>query len=157
MKKAAVVDLGCGEPDRHISNTVGVDCDPVCEPDVECSLFEGLPFDDESVDVVTAFASFRYLFGSAEELAARLKEVARVLRPGGLFVVFDHYEIWDWEEEDFRSASAEEVENLWHAAVEKVVSEGVELELDFDAFPPRPSFTYGLTMRKKSSVCTNVE
>lgn len=64
-----------GEARRHISDSQ-IDCDLVCADVRE------MPFDDASFDVVIDFGTLYHVARPADGLA----EVARVLRPGGLFI-----------------------------------------------------------------------
>jgi SAM-dependent methyltransferase len=47
-----------------------------------------LPFDDQSFDFITAVCVYHHL--DPAERPALTKEVRRVLRPGGLFSIFEH-------------------------------------------------------------------
>lgn len=102
-----VLEVGCGRgvalpvlAERLRPRTlVGLDIDPtlvaiaqlrvratklaatVCEGDVR-----DIPFDDESFDLVIDFGTCYHVGGGMPGARAALREIARVLRPGGLFI-----------------------------------------------------------------------
>lgn len=59
-------------------------------PRVDTLLFDGsrLPMDDDSVDTVIAACVFHHI--PHDEHVALMAEIRRVMRPGGLFFVFEH-------------------------------------------------------------------
>lgn len=97
-----VLDLGCGNGalfsalGERIGEGVGVDVSPAMierararhrrAPHLRFERIAGpeLPFEDASFDVVVSFLSFRYL-----DWDPSLREIERVLRPGGRLVVVD--------------------------------------------------------------------
>lgn len=48
-----------------------------------------LPFDDDSFDLVYSVATFHHI-AAADAVRAALREIARVARPGGTIVIWDH-------------------------------------------------------------------
>ena len=102
-KQAEVLDLGCGVGSYHslllgrVGRIEGVDVSAACiesacqsHPSVRYSVYDGehLPHADQSFDVVFAVCVFHHI-----PLASRATLVAdarRVLRPGGLFIIFEH-------------------------------------------------------------------
>ena len=102
-----VLEVGCG---RGIAlpvlaerlepvELVGLDVDPllvaaarerVSRTDTDATLVDGdvrdLPFPDDRFDVVIDFGTCYHVSGGMAGRLAALREVARVLRPGGLFV-----------------------------------------------------------------------
>ena len=99
-KELCWLDVGCGRGEllhlgqAHFRTALG--CDPSAEMLREC---EGLavthqpeparlPFDDRSFDFITAVCVYHHL-GQAERVALT-DEARRVLRPGGLFAIFEH-------------------------------------------------------------------
>lgn len=106
-----MLDVGCGAGfwlpryAREAAHVIGVEPDPtlcvMLERDAEqwerVEVLQGsaehLPLPDAHVDI--AHARFAYFFGAGAE--AGLKEVKRVLRPGGVFVAIDN----SWEGGDF--------------------------------------------------------
>lgn len=104
---ARMLEVGCGrgvalpEFARRLAPAalVGVDIDPalvaaarrrVADHDVTATVVEGdvrdLPFADASFDVVVDFGTCYHVSGGRHGAHAALEQVARVLRPGGLFV-----------------------------------------------------------------------
>ena len=103
---ARILEVGCGrgialpEFARRLvpAALVGVDIDPelvalarrrVAQHGVAATVVEGdvrdLPFDDASFDVVVDFGTCYHVSGGRHGAHAALEQVARVLRPGGLF------------------------------------------------------------------------
>jgi SAM-dependent methyltransferase len=94
------LDVGCGRGNllelgkERFRRAIG--CDPSAEMLQECRGLSvsyqqecaKLPFDDQSFDFITAVCVYHHL-GLAER-PALTKEVCRVLRPGGLFAIFEH-------------------------------------------------------------------
>lgn len=131
-----VLEIGCGvkqyRPWLPTINYKGLDLpdskyisDP---PDYACSA-ENIPCDDESFDVVFGVATF-YLH---ENVEATFQEVYRVLRPGGILLLFDyqqgvlkgfakrhsyHVSTWDFSELSNRLVEAgfhgDKVNNICH-------------------------------------------
>ncbi|MDW7684991.1 MAG: methyltransferase domain-containing protein [Bacillota bacterium] len=105
-----IVEVGCGNgvvldllSHNFRSSTVwGIDMDPImCDaaigrrlPNVEvlCADATNIPFhDDESVDAVVFCSTIHeiYSHGGPSQVAASLKEAARILRPGGSVIIRD--------------------------------------------------------------------
>ena len=103
---ARILEVGCGrgialpEFARRLAPAalVGVDIDPtlvaaarqrVAQRGVAATVVEGdlrdLPFADASFDVVVDFGTCYHVGGGRHGARAALEQVARVLRPGGLF------------------------------------------------------------------------
>lgn len=102
-EEMAVLDLGCGVGAYHrllspkFRNLTGLDISPRSidyakrtNPDVTYRVYDGgrLPFDDGAFDV--AFASCVLHHVPVGDWAGFASEMARVLRPGGMAVVFEH-------------------------------------------------------------------
>jgi SAM-dependent methyltransferase len=99
-KAARWLDVGCGKGEllRFGRDSFGdaLGCDPSLEMLKECHGLEvrhqtnpsTLPLEDGSADVVTAACVYHHL-APAEQLAVA-REAYRVLRPGGVFVIFEH-------------------------------------------------------------------
>jgi SAM-dependent methyltransferase len=99
-KELAWLDVGCGKGEllhlgkAHFRSAMG--CDPSAEMLRECRGLAvthqpepaTLPFDDQSFDFITAVCVYHHL-GPVEQ-AALTNEACRVLRPGGLFAIFEH-------------------------------------------------------------------
>jgi ubiquinone/menaquinone biosynthesis C-methylase UbiE len=98
-----VLDVGCGVGNGHallvnrVGRLTGIDVSQRCidrarenNPSVAYHTFEGsnLPFDDESFDVVFAISVFHHV--PLTDRPTLTREIRRVLRSGGLFVIFEH-------------------------------------------------------------------
>jgi ubiquinone/menaquinone biosynthesis C-methylase UbiE len=100
---AKLLDVGCGVGNGHpllvgrVGALTGIDVSEHSidlarkkNPAVEYATFEGtnLPFDDGSFDVVFAVSVFHHV--SLADRSALARQIRRVLRLGGLFVIFEH-------------------------------------------------------------------
>lgn len=88
--------LGCGNypykkiygESKEYTNPTRVDVDPDCNPDVLLDLnLNSLPFEDSSFDEIHMYEVLEHLGtqGDYKHFFAFFTEVARVLKPGGLF------------------------------------------------------------------------
>lgn len=76
---AVVLNLGCGF--NKLPDAINLDAYSVCEPDVVWDLNQTpLPFDDNSIDTITAFHVFEHLV----EWWPCFVDCARILKPMGL-------------------------------------------------------------------------
>jgi ubiquinone/menaquinone biosynthesis C-methylase UbiE len=99
----SLIDVGCGTgrllaaAGRRWPDVTLLGADPAermvsemnrIRPDlaVRLATAESLPFEDESADIVTTSLSFHHWSDQARGIA----EIARVLRPGGIFCIADH-------------------------------------------------------------------
>lgn len=101
ISEGSVLDVGCGTgrflhalPEPY--KCTGIDLSPgMIERAREKGLnvFEGsgsrLPFQDDSFDLVTTFAVLHHLI-DPQKVKETLSEMARVARPGGALIVWDH-------------------------------------------------------------------
>jgi SAM-dependent methyltransferase len=107
LKRAGVIlstqrwlDVGCGRGEllelagSHFAQAIGCDpsagmlsSNPSFRMHEQPSLVE-LPFDDKSVDFVTAVCVYHHVHGAARTLLTR--EIERVLTPGGLCCIIEH-------------------------------------------------------------------
>jgi SAM-dependent methyltransferase len=102
-RDAKLLDVGCGVGNGHpmligrIGTLTGIDVSERSidlarekNPAVEYATFEGinLPFNDGSFDVVFAVSVFHHVPLTYRSALAR--EIRRVLRSAGLFVIFEH-------------------------------------------------------------------
>ena len=99
-KQCSWLDIGCGKGELlrfgQASFRQAVGCDPSKEMLNECSGLSvrqqtensTLPFGDASFDVLTAACVYHHL--DPAERQALTAEARRVLRPGGLFAIFEH-------------------------------------------------------------------
>jgi ubiquinone/menaquinone biosynthesis C-methylase UbiE len=100
---AALIDIGCGVGNYHqliagkVQRLVGVDVSSSClatakerNPHVEYAHFDGqnLPFPNASFDLAFAICVFHHVPVAAR--AALVLDIRRVLKPGGIFVIFEH-------------------------------------------------------------------
>lgn len=77
------LNLGCGLRRSHISGFINIDNRQECEPDLMCDVASGIPYPDNSVDVVYALDFIEHL--ERHEVLKLMDEVYRVLKPGGRF------------------------------------------------------------------------
>ena len=102
-KRPDVIDIGCGIANSHpllagqVARLVGVDVSSACiaaaaahNPQNEYATFDGLnlPYSAESFDAASAVCVFHHV-----PIADRVRlasNVRRVLRPGGVFAIFEH-------------------------------------------------------------------
>jgi SAM-dependent methyltransferase len=100
---ADIIDIGCGVANAHpllagrVGRIAGVDVSGACiavaaerNPDNQYQVYDGLnlPYPVASFDAASAVCVFHHV-----PLAARgglAKDVRRVLRPGGVFAIFEH-------------------------------------------------------------------
>jgi SAM-dependent methyltransferase len=103
VARAEVVDVGCGVANSHpllagrVGRLVGVDVSKACiakaaadNPKNEYKLYDGrnLPYPDAAFDAASAVCVFHHV-----PITDRLRlasDIRRVLRPEGLFAVFEH-------------------------------------------------------------------
>jgi ubiquinone/menaquinone biosynthesis C-methylase UbiE len=98
-----VVDVGCGVGTYEMSlvndwpNIVGIDVSPESiaqarqhRPMASFKSFDGKQMPFESSSVAAAFAICVWHHVPIEDWALFLKEIFRILRPSGIFVVFEH-------------------------------------------------------------------
>ena len=102
-KRPEVIDIGCGIATSHpllagrVGRLVGVDLSGACiaaaaarNPQNEYATFDGLnlPYPAASFDAASAVCVFHHVpIADRVQLA---RDVRRVLRPGGLFAIFEH-------------------------------------------------------------------
>lgn len=102
-KRPDVIDIGCGIANSHplfagqVDRLVGVDVSSACiataaarNPQNEYATFDGLnlPYPAQSFDAASAICVFHHV-----PIADRVRlatDVRRILRPGGLFAIFEH-------------------------------------------------------------------
>jgi SAM-dependent methyltransferase len=101
---AKLLDVACGTGealrilhDAGFTRLSGVDvtadAELAREPwlDLRAADSKSLPYENASFDVVLCMHSLHHL-GTMEELRASIEELLRVLRPGGLLALIDHYD-----------------------------------------------------------------
>jgi len=101
--RAEVIDVGCGVANSHpllasrIGRLTGVDVSQACiakaaalNPQNEYRPYDGinLPFPDASFDAASAVCVFHHI--PKAERVSLARDVRRVLRPSGLFAIFEH-------------------------------------------------------------------
>ena len=102
-KRPDVIDIGCGIANSHplltghFGRLVGVDVSTACiaaaaarNPQNEYATFDGLnlPYSAESFDAASAVCVFHHV--PMTDRVRLASNVRRVLRPGGIFVIFEH-------------------------------------------------------------------
>jgi len=101
-RDSRVLDVGCGNGfiAHHLSamlgaGVTGIDLDERAQAPIDYRRFDGthFPVADKSFDG----ALFCYVLHHAQELGAVLSEVKRVLRPGGLMVVYEDIPALWWD------------------------------------------------------------
>ena len=78
------LNLGCG--DKHIEGYENIDIDPACSPDLILDVSTGLPYDDNSVDMVRAFDFLEHI--KLGKTIFVINEIYRVLKKDGFFESF---------------------------------------------------------------------
>jgi SAM-dependent methyltransferase len=101
--RAEVIDIGCGVANSHpllaerIGRLAGVDVSKACiaraadqNPRNEYQVYDGvsLPYPDASFNAASAVCVFHHVPVANRVRLAR--DIRRVLRPGGLFAIFEH-------------------------------------------------------------------
>jgi SAM-dependent methyltransferase len=89
-----ILDIGCGR-NKH-PGAIGLDFMDLPGVDVVADLNKGLPFDDESFDVVMANQVLEHV----QNLVELIYEIRRVLKPGGLLVAHVPYFRSSWAHVD---------------------------------------------------------
>lgn len=102
-QEIALLDIGCGVGNYHkllyphVGSLTGVDVAAECvaqaaseNPGVRYDSYDGarLPYDDQSFDAAFTICVMHHV--PVEGWSAFVAEALRVLRPGGLFMVFEH-------------------------------------------------------------------
>jgi SAM-dependent methyltransferase len=100
---AEVLDVGCGVGNMHallfghVASLAGVDVSEACietarsrNPWVAYAAYNGihLPYDDRRFDIAFAACVFHHV--PIVDRLALAREIRRVLRPGGIFAIFEH-------------------------------------------------------------------
>ncbi len=103
VAKVELLDVGCGVGNaheqlfQHVGALAGIDISPACittarkrNAGVRYEVFDGthLPLADQSIDA--AFASCVFHHVPVAQRPALVDDIRRVLRPGGLFAIFEH-------------------------------------------------------------------
>jgi SAM-dependent methyltransferase len=101
--RASVLDVGCGIGNSlalltgKFGRLAGVDVSNECivtakgrNPEVEYTAYDGLhlPYPDDSFDVVFSVCVFHHI--SPADRVPLARDIRRVLRRGGIFVIFEH-------------------------------------------------------------------
>lgn len=101
--KAELIDVGCGVANAHkqltgrVGAIAGIDVSAASiavarqrNPGIRYEVFDGthLPFEDRSFDAAFAINVFHHV--PVAQRPALVADVRRVLRPGGLFAIFEH-------------------------------------------------------------------
>jgi GT2 family glycosyltransferase len=75
------INLGCGH--QHLDEFINIDNRPETKPDLLCDVFDGLPFEDGSVDMVRADDFLEHI--PSGKVYQVIEEIWRVLKRGGVF------------------------------------------------------------------------
>ena len=147
MERISLTDYGrfvelCAGPEKdrwlpgHFVVDNNLSNDELTADEIERSrcedLREGYPFKDNSVDQISCRYGWRYLWRDTEELLFQLKEVARVLVPGGRIIIQEYCRMFnnEWEEIDVT------YDTVWRhlaLAVMALNLEGIQLSVEADA------------------------
>jgi SAM-dependent methyltransferase len=101
-RSARVLDVGCGNGfiAHHLSALLGqpvtgIDLDPQPQAQIDYRRFDGtkFPVETKSFDSVL----FCYVLHHAQDLNAILQEVRRVLRPGGMMLIYEDIPALWWD------------------------------------------------------------
>lgn len=90
LRNKKTLDIGCGR--KKFPGAVGLDQLPLPGVDVVANLNDRLPFDGNTFDAVHADQVLEHV----RDLVSLMREVHRVLRPGGLFVAHLPYFRSSW-------------------------------------------------------------
>jgi ubiquinone/menaquinone biosynthesis C-methylase UbiE len=155
-KKAVVIDLGCGEEERHISGTIPCDCNYSDCQYVAVGHMNQLPWKDEYADIILSSQAFRNFYDDVEELTVLLKEIHRVLKPGGVLIVFDSTEHFNWSTNTYEYPTNKDIQRLRETAMKNSPFGGdigpdyaaydAGTEDDYDA--ERSKLEYAVQLRK---------
>jgi ubiquinone/menaquinone biosynthesis C-methylase UbiE len=100
---AALLDIGCGVGNNHsllagkVARLVGIDVSGECvavaqerHPGLEYKMYDGIhiPYPDRSFDAAFTICVLHHV--PVVQRPALIGEIRRVLKPGGLFVIFEH-------------------------------------------------------------------
>lgn len=150
---ATILDIGCGgDPERWIPGSIKIDWDInekfAKEHNITvrnlCNGFPDFIF-DSSVDIITARYSLSYIWDHTEDLARILKDVVRVLRPGGMFYVQDYCHLYDDREGTYKEVPYYNVRRILVGALHGLKK---ELTLEFGE-PGNSEFEYMWVFRKE--------
>lgn len=101
--KVELLDVGCGVANAHkqlvrrVGKLAGIDVSAASiavarqrNPGIQYEVFDGtrLPFSDRSLDAAFAINVFHHV--PVTQRSALVDDIHRVLRPGGLFAIFEH-------------------------------------------------------------------
>jgi GT2 family glycosyltransferase len=81
MPTGLCLNLGCGY--NHLPGFINIDSRAVVNPDLVCDVIGGLPYPDNSVDMVRADDFLEHI--PIGKVIPVIEEIWRVLKPGGIF------------------------------------------------------------------------
>jgi len=134
VQSPKILDVGCGtganlEMLAQFGEAEGVDVSDdaleFCRQKglkAQKGLAEALPFDDESYDIVTALDVIEHL----DDDIAGLKEMFRILRPGGKTLIFVPAFMWLWGVQD--DISNHRIRYTKKQIIERLEAAGFEIE-----------------------------
>jgi predicted SAM-dependent methyltransferase len=76
------INLGCGY--RKLDKFINIDSRPETNPDMVLDVIEGLPFEDETVDLVAAVDFLEHI--PIGKVVPVIEDIYRVLKMGGSFI-----------------------------------------------------------------------
>lgn len=114
-----VLDLGCGEYERRISGAIGIDIN-YDDVDLLHNIREGLPFDDDSVDMIVSTYTFAYLWDNYDEFKNLVAEVNRVLKSRGMVIIQDYLHQWNEVQKEMIPIKHETIESWWIIATKEI-------------------------------------
>ena len=79
--KGICLNLGCGY--RKLKDFINIDNREDVQPDLFCDVVEGLPYDDDSVDMIRAYDFLEHIH--MDKVIDVITEIWRVLKPDGIF------------------------------------------------------------------------
>jgi SAM-dependent methyltransferase len=154
-----IIDLGCGE--RYVPGTIGLDIDPMQAEyiPIPCdiryaNLKEGIPFNDQVVDQIISSHFIRYLGDHKDHLLniaipTIMKEIDRVMKPGGLITIRDYPDVYCWELEETFDLDPKVIRQAYEDAID---DEGLEIDIETFAVDTTTDLhEYVIIMRKRGA------
>jgi len=127
------INLGCGK--RKMPGWINLDGQESVKPEILRHLEDGLPFADNSVEVVNARAVIEHV--RKDKLIFVMKEVFRVLKPGGLFyIMVPHWaQKWMWSDPTHHTGWSREMMD-WFIGENKPSEIGIDFKFKVAHYEP---------------------
>ena len=121
------INLGCGK--RKMPGWINIDSEKNVDPDIIRSIENGLPFQDNSIEVVNARAILEHI--KQGKLTDVMREIYRVLKPGGLlYVMVPHWcQKWMWSDPTHYTAWSREMME-WFTGKSKPSDIGIDFAFE---------------------------